>query len=180
MRGTGSQSVIFEDVFVPDSAIALKRQQGVWHPVWGVVLMVAMPLIMAVYLGVAEAAVGKAKKQAQKKTDPSIPYLVGEMSNLMTITQLAVKDMIALANDYDFEPTLENANAILIRKTIATNALVATSEKALEVAGGIGFYRRFGLERLLRDVHAAQFHPLPEKQQQLFTGRVALGLEPVS
>lgn len=178
MRGTGSRSIVMEDVFVPDSAIALKRKQGVWHPVWGVVLMVAMPLIMAVYLGVTEAAFEKAKKQAQKKNDPSIPYLLGEMSNLMTMAQLAVKDMIAVSNNYDFEPTVENANAILIRKTIATNALLATSEKALELAGGIGFYRGFGLERLLRDAHAAQFHPLPEKQQQLFTGRVALGLEP--
>ena len=35
MRGTGSQSIIMEDVFVPDSAIALRRKQGVWHPVWG-------------------------------------------------------------------------------------------------------------------------------------------------
>lgn len=183
MRGTGSKSIVMEEVFVPDSAIALKRKQGVWHPVWGVVLMVAMPLIMSVYLGVTEAAFEKAKKQALKKNDTqkndsSIPYLLGEMSNLMTTAQLVVKDMIVVSNNYDFEPTVENANAILIRKTIATNALLATSEKALELAGGIGFYRSFGLERLLRDVHAAQFHPLPEKQQQLFTGRVALGLEP--
>ncbi len=54
------------------------------------------------------------------------------------------------------------------------------NEKALELAGGIGFYRGFGLERLLRDGHAAQFHPLPEKQQHLFTGRLALGLEPIA
>ncbi len=179
MRGTGSKSILLEDVFVPDGAISLERKQGVWHPVWGVVLMVAMPIIMAVYLGVAEAAFEKAKKQAQKKHDPSTPYLLGEMSNLMTTARLAVNDMIALSNDYDFEPTVANADAILIRKTIASNALVATVEKALELAGGIGFYRGFGLERLLRDVHAAQFHPLPEKQQHLFTGRVALGLEPV-
>ncbi len=180
MRGTGSQSIIMKDVFVPDGAIALERKQGVWHPVWGVVLMVAMPLIMSVYRGVAEAAFEKAKKQALKKKDPCIPYLLGEMTNLMTTAQLAVKDMIALANNYDFEPTLENGNAILVRKTIATNALIATSEKALEIAGGIGFYRGFGLERLLRDVHAAQFHPLPEKQQHLFTGRLVLGLDPVA
>jgi hypothetical protein len=32
---------------------------------------------------------------------------------------------------------------------------------------------------LLRDVHGVQFHPLPEKRQLLFTGRLALGLAPV-
>ena len=36
-----------------------------------------------------------------------------------------------------------------------------------------------GLERLLRDIHGAQFHPLQAKRQQRFTGRVVLGLEPI-
>ena len=35
------------------------------------------------------------------------------------------------------------------------------------------------LERLLRDVQAAPFHPLPEKKQLEFSGRVALGLSPI-
>jgi hypothetical protein len=39
--------------------------------------------------------------------------------------------------------------------------------------------RRTGLERLVRDLHAAQFHPMQEKRQQLFCGRAALGLDPV-
>jgi hypothetical protein len=34
-------------------------------------------------------------------------------------------------------------------------------------------------ERLLRDVHGAQFHPLPEKRQHLFTGKLALGQDPI-
>ena len=37
-----------------------------------------------------------------------------------------------------------------------------------------------GLERLVRDSFAAQFHPLPENMQQLFTGRLALGLDPIA
>jgi hypothetical protein len=31
----------------------------------------------------------------------------------------------------------------------------------------------------VRDAHAAQFHPLQEKRQHHFTGRLALGLDPV-
>jgi hypothetical protein len=52
-------------------------------------------------------------------------------------------------------------------------------EKALETVGGGGFFRSMGLERLLRDIQAAQFHPLQAKRQHRFTGRVALGLDPV-
>ena len=70
-------------------------------------------------------------------------------------------------------------DAVLIRKTVAANACIQTVENAFEVVGGGAFFRSVGLERLLRDVHGAQFHPLQEKRQHLFTGRVALGLDPV-
>ena len=71
-------------------------------------------------------------------------------------------------------------DAILVRKTIAATHVIGTVEKALEVAGGAGFYRRLGLERLLRDAHGVQFHPLPAKRQHRFTGRIALGLDPIA
>ena len=35
------------------------------------------------------------------------------------------------------------------------------------------------LERLYRDVHGCLFHPLPRAKQTHFSGRVALGLDPV-
>jgi alkylation response protein AidB-like acyl-CoA dehydrogenase len=68
----------------------------------------------------------------------------------------------------------------VVRKTLAAKACIAAVEKALEVTGGQGMFRALGLERLLRDVHGGQFHPMPEKQQQLFTGRVLLGLPPIA
>jgi alkylation response protein AidB-like acyl-CoA dehydrogenase len=52
-------------------------------------------------------------------------------------------------------------------------------EKAMEVVGGSSLYRNVGLERLFRDVQGGLYHPLHEKRQHLFTGRMALGLEPV-
>ena len=63
-------------------------------------------------------------------------------------------------------------------KTIAAQATKTAVEKALEAVGGTGLLRSMGLERLLRDVHGAQFHPLPAKRQHRFTGRVAFGLDP--
>ncbi len=67
-----------------------------------------------------------------------------------------------------------------MRKTLAANAVIGVGEKAMELAGGRGFMRKAGIERLLRDLHGAQFHPLPEARQLLFTGRVALGLDPIT
>lgn len=181
MRATGSRTVILDDVFVPDEAITLRRPRGRFHPAWNVILTVAMPLIMSVYAGVAEAAAAIGREQAMKRRDdPAVPYLLGELANHLTTVQLATDDMVRLANDLDFAMSVDLSSAILVRKTIVAEAALATVEKALEVAGGAGFYRRLGLERLLRDAHGAQFHPLPAKRQQRFTGRVALGLDPIA
>lgn len=181
MRGTGSNTVELKNVFVPESAVGLRRPRGKFHPVWSVILTVAMPYIASVYVGCAEAAASIARERARTKPkDSALPQLLGELENHLTTAQLAVDGMIAIANDFAFEAAVENANAVLVRKSIAARACIETVEKALEVTGGAGYFRELGLERLLRDVHAAQFHPLPEKKQQLFTGRLALGLDPVA
>jgi alkylation response protein AidB-like acyl-CoA dehydrogenase len=181
MRATGSRTIILDNVFVPDDAISLKRPRGRFHPAWNTILTVAMPLIMSVYTGVAEAAAAIGQAQASRRQgDPVVPYLLGELTNHLTMAQLALADMVRLADDLNFAMDLAVANAILVRKTIVAENVLATAEKALEAAGGAGFYRKVGLERLLRDAHAAQFHPLSAKRQHRFTGRVALGLDPVA
>jgi len=180
MRATGSQTIVMENVFVPDDAVALRRPRGRFHPAWNVILTVAMPLIMSVYTGVAEAAADIGIALAKKRmSDPTVPYLLGELTNELTKVQLAADDMVRLANDFDVMMGLEVTSPMLVRKTIVAEGVLSTVEKALEVAGGAGFYRKAGLERLLRDAHAAQFHPLPAKRQHRFTGRIALGLDPI-
>ena len=180
MRATGSQTIILENVFVPDDAIALRRPRGKFHPAWNVILTVAMPLIMSVYIGVAEAAAEIATDLARKRqSDPVVPYLLGELANELTKVQLAADDMVRVANDFDVAMSLDVTSSMLVRKTIVAEGVLATVEKALEVAGGAGFYRKAGLERLLRDAHGAQFHPLPAKRQHRFTGRIALGPDPI-
>ena len=158
----------------------LKRRRGEYHPMWNAVLTNAMPLVTSAYVGVAEAATKIATDVACKRPgNPETPYLLGEMTNSLTTAQMAFDAMVAITNDWEFEPSTETANAILVRKTIASNAVLATVEKAMEVAGGASFYRKAGLEQLLRDAHGVRYHPLPEKRQHHFTGRIALDLDPI-
>lgn len=180
MRSTGSHDVLLENVFVPETAVSLRRPKGTWHPFYNVVTAVALPLIMSVYVGIAEAASDLAVREStRKREDPTVQLLVGEMDNALVTAQLAVQSMIDLCANYTFEPVVQTANAVVIRKTIAARAALETVEKALEVSGGSGFFRSMGLERLLRDVHGGLFHPLQEKRQLLFSGRIAFGLDPV-
>lgn len=181
MRGTGSHTIVFDGAFVPAESVALARPAGGFHPVWAVVLTVALPLIAAAYVGVAEAAATIARQRARKRTDdPVVPFLLGEMENQLSIAQLALADSVARANNWEFEATLENGNAALIRKTLAVRASEATVAKAIEATGGSAYFRSTDLERLMRDVRAGDFHPLPEKRQHQFSGRVSMGLDPVT
>lgn len=180
MRESGSQTMLLEKVFVPDEAIILSRPRDGYGAIFDVALPCALPLIMSVYLGIAEEAVKVAITQASKRmSDEVAPYLVGEMLNLLTTAQVTVDDMLAIANDLDFVASIETTNAILMRKTITVNAVMNTVEMAMETAGGSSYFRKLGIERMLRDIHAAQFHPMQEKRQHRFSGRFALGLDPI-
>ena len=56
MRGTASNDIVLEDVFVPDERVLANRPYGVIDPPLQVIVSIAMPIISGVYLGVAEAA----------------------------------------------------------------------------------------------------------------------------
>jgi alkylation response protein AidB-like acyl-CoA dehydrogenase len=176
MRGTASHTVKLENVFVPDAAIALRRPRGAYHPVWNVVLTVAMPLIMSVYVGIAQkaAALSIGHIRRQKTAKPQASYLIGEMNNDLVAAEIQLNDMLRIANNYDFEAIDKNGHDILTRKTNVANAAISVVTKAMEIAGGAGFYRGFGLERLFRDVQAARYHPLPESDQVKFSGEYLL------
>jgi hypothetical protein len=138
MRATGSNDVVFENVFIPESAVSLRRPRGKWHPFYNAISIVAMPIVMSAYVGVADAARASAGQLLQpRRNDRDVWYLVGELDNALTTGQMAVKAMIDLCNNYAFTPDIATANAMLIRKTIATQALMAALEK-----GGRGCRRR--------------------------------------
>ena len=171
MRGTGSNTVRFENVFVPDDAIALKRPKGLFHPLYNVIVTVAMPLIMAAYVGVAEHAANLIMKKAKKSdVHPGhFPYLLAEMNNQLTNAQIVWRDMLRITNNFDFKPVDKYGHEILTRKSLVANAVIATVQKAMEAMGGSAFYQKNGLEQLFRDVQGARYHPLPEKEQQVFS-----------
>jgi acyl-CoA dehydrogenase len=131
MRGTGSQDIELDRVFVPDDATkGVRCPVGKWHPFMHAVVLVALPVFYSAYL--------------------ESPRPRG---------------------------TWRSASAALCRRTILVNAAIAAVQKAMEVAGGAGFFRSRGLERAFRDIQAARYHPVPEKPQTRMTGRVMLGLD---
>jgi acyl-CoA dehydrogenase len=174
MRGTGSDDVVFDGLFIPDAAVAGKRPQGQWHMLFHVISMIAFALIYSAYLGVAEGARNKALEMAKKRpNDPLLAQNVGEMENRLLAARLAHRRMIEIAETGT--PGPGTTSEAMQCRTLAGQAAIDTVAKAMEVAGGAAFYRKIGLERAFRDIQAARFHPLQEKPQLDLTGRVALG-----
>lgn len=175
MRGTGSHDIVLEDVFVPDTAISLRRPSGKWDPFMHVVGMVVLPIFDAVYVGVAEAARAAALEMAHRKRDDElVQAIAGEMDNELTAAQLALWRMIDLATTAKPGPqtTIETMSC----RAILGRSVRATLDKAMELAGGGSFLRAAKLERLFRDAQGVRFHPLRDKPQAVMAGRFALGL----
>jgi acyl-CoA dehydrogenase len=176
MRGTGSNDVELKDVFVADAAISGRRPQGKWHHLFHIISQQAFPLIYSAYMGVADGARTKAIEIAKKKPDDNFTTtLAGELENAYTTADIAHADMVRIAESE--KPGPQTTNRTMIRRTLVAQNAIKTVERAMELAGGAAFYRDLGLERAFRDVQAARFHPLQEKQQLRYTGRVALGFD---
>lgn len=180
MRATGSHTVVLDDVFVPEAAVSLTREPG-WHPVFNIIAGAALPLIMSVYVGVAEEAAERAVTYAGKRRDTEmVAPLVGRMLNRLHTAQDAIGTAVALVDDLRFANTNELAAQSFSRKTVASEAAIDTVRLAMEAAGGVAYSTSAGIERLFRDVHGSLYHPLTAARQEMFSGRLALGLEPVA
>lgn len=174
MRGTGSNDVVLDEVFIPDAAVSGRRPKGQWHMLFHIISMIAFALIYAAYVGVAEGARTRTLSMARRRDeDEALASLIGRMENDFAAAQLALDGMIALAETG--QPGPRATSRAMIGRTLAGRAAIATVEAAMEAAGGRAFYRDFGLERAFRDVQGARYHPLQEPQQLRFTGREALG-----
>jgi gamma-glutamylcyclotransferase (GGCT)/AIG2-like uncharacterized protein YtfP len=73
--------------------------------------------------------------------------------------------MVALAEKA--EPCPETTSEVMIGRTLVARFAIEAVGKAMELAGGRGFFRGSALERLWRDVQAARYHPLQEKAQAI-------------
>jgi alkylation response protein AidB-like acyl-CoA dehydrogenase len=174
MRGTASQDVLLDNVFVPDAAISGRRKPGPWHPLLHIVSMVAIPLVYSVYAGIAEAARGTAIAAAMARPAAADVALAGALDTELAALEITLASMVEFAEHA--QPSPETTNRIFMHRALIVRSALKTVELAMELAGGVSYFRKFGLEKLFRDVQGARFHPLRDATQQRLAGRMALGL----
>ena len=184
MRATRSDDFELEDVFVPDDAVFHSYPVGhfdatMLKTVWGW----AMPTFGAVYLGIGAGALQFARAQVEargRQDDPHVQSLFAEMEVLLE-TARAV--LYRHAREMDSEalytelPVQDGMARAVLTKYVTTNNAVAIVDRALHVVGGAGYYRRFPLERMYRDVRAGPIMPYSNLEAHDLFGRTSLGVE---
>ena len=174
MRGTGSQDVQINGVFIPELAISGIRPPGKWHPMFHLISMIAFPLVYSVYSGIADRAREIALKMADKRVRDDVALIgVGELENAHVAMNLAIEAMVELGATAT--PSPATTHRIMTLRGLVGRFAMDIGSRALDAAGGAGFFSEAGLERRFRDLQAARFHPLQDRQQQLYAGRFALG-----
>ncbi|MFN0091759.1 MAG: acyl-CoA dehydrogenase family protein [Acidimicrobiales bacterium] len=175
MRGTASHDVVLEEVFVPDERVLADRPHDVLDGPLQVIASIAMPIISAVYLGVAESARDHAVRSATRPTDPGVQRQVGLMANRLQVAAWALDGALAAVGD-DPAPSMEIVAAVMAAKREIALAGIEVCDLAMDVAGGAAFFKGSPIERAYRDIRAAKFHPLTVEQTLLHAGRLALGV----
>ena len=176
MRGTGSNDIVFDEVFVPDDKVLANRPHGTVDPPLQVIAGIAFTIINGVYLGVAEAAFAAAVElAADRRDDPIVQRQVGLMAHRLRIAEWAWSGAADEVGD-DPEPSLSSFAAVMAAKREIALAGVEVCDIAMELAGGRAFYKGSVIERCYRDIRAAKFHPLTMEQTIQQAGQLALGL----
>ncbi|MDQ4098281.1 MAG: acyl-CoA dehydrogenase family protein [Actinomycetota bacterium] len=197
MRGTGSNDVSVEDVFVPaartfafDPAFEPGRHyRGSLYraPALGA----ALAPWATVALAVARGAIGELCQLAQGKTPfvstiplrerPSAQAKVGRAEALLRSARLLLYDTLAEAwarTLRDEQSSLAQKSDLLLASVHAVQSAAAAVELMYLAGGSTGIYARSPLERHFRDVEVLRQHGFLSDNRYETSGQVLLGLPP--
>lgn len=176
MRGTASNDISIDDVFVPDERVLANRPHGVVDPPLQVIVTIAFSIISAVYLGIAESSAGHAVAAAATRADdPTVQRQVGLMAHRLRIATWAHEGALAAVGD-DPAPSMETVAAVMAAKREIAEAGIEICDLAMEVGGGAAYFKGSPIERAYRDIRGAKFHPFSPEATLLHAGRLALGV----
>ena len=185
MRGTQSNDLVLNDVFVSDAQIAARRTWGRNDPPLRNALIHFAPVVASVYWGIAAGARDEAVAAVIKRServgsvlaDSAIQRQVGEIDARLQAAWWSLLGAVTEIGD-DYALDEQTANTVVIGKREVVNAATAIVDMAMDLAGGGSYFRRSPIERAYRDVRAGKFHPLTPEKTLLHAGRLALGLDP--
>jgi len=188
MRATRSDDTVLEGAFVADKDIARVVPAGLAGADYFVLSIFAWALMGFgnIYYGLAQRMLELAVEQVKGKSShgmtrsmayhPEVQRGVAEMviglqaigAQLESVTQ-------------DWSNGVQHADwpiKIVAAKYNAVETAWKIADRALEVSGGFGMFKKSEMERLFRDARAGRFHPANSSLTHELLGKLALGVNP--
>jgi len=196
MRASGSQSVVFNNVQIPTSAL---RKLGPWGE-WSVGVLMNralgnLPLVGA-FMGIAEAAhsLAMVKIQGQKRVSTAVTqrsgvqHHVGESEILLAQCRSILSAAGKAADDFlarhaTSPPSMAACHQLMqdyqAAKWVVNRGAIDIVSRSMDLLGGAGYTNAHPLARMYRDVRAGPFmQPFAPTEAREYIGKVALGLWP--
>lgn len=193
LRGTGSHDYTMTDVFVPDRLVLKHPAQGKprrTEPHYAYP-GVAVPMLSAVSLGAAQAAVDDLVELLRDKVDrrnnrpvsgdlekqvdlAKAEYLVGSARGYLYDNLRQVWSTV----QQNKEIPLDLRGRLRTACTSAVTASIQAVDLAYAAAGATSIYTSSNLERCFRDVHTAAAHAFIRPATLADGGKLLLGQEP--
>lgn len=191
MRASGSQSVSFEDVRLPDAALRGGFPAGRLTGDWIERNLNAGAFHAAAFVGIAEAAhdgvLAELARRGGATGSPRSQTLAAENAIELSAVRAVFSRAGALLDEHHLgsagaPPADDDLTALFAEvqsaKTFVNEAAVRVVDRALALSGGAGYMSCHPLSRAYRDVRAGGFmHPLGAIRAYEFIGSTALGAE---
>jgi alkylation response protein AidB-like acyl-CoA dehydrogenase len=189
MRATRSDDTILDGAFVPDRYIARVVPAGAAgiDPFVLSVLVWALVGFGNVYCGLAQRALDMTVDTVKKKKAIALSRSMAYHPEVQhAVAQMAIEleaigpHLDRIADDWS---SGVDHGAMWVAKLFAAKYHAVEGswrvvDRALDVAGGFGIFRRAGLERIFRDARLGRLHPANSMLTHEIVGKSFLGISP--
>jgi alkylation response protein AidB-like acyl-CoA dehydrogenase len=188
MRATRSDDTILEGAFVPDKYIARVLPMGFAGADFFVLSIFAWALLgfANIYYGLGRRVTDLSIEQVKSKKSlaitrtmawhPEVQHDIADMVMEMESIGAQIESVTT-----DWSKGVQHADwpvKIVAAKYRAVEGAWRIVDRAMDVSGGFGMFKKSELERLFRDARAGRFHPANSSLTHEVIGKLALGLNP--
>jgi alkylation response protein AidB-like acyl-CoA dehydrogenase len=188
MRATRSDDTVLEGAFVPDKYIARVVPAGLAGADYFVLSIFAWALggFGNVYYGLAQRMLELTVEQVKNKGSLALTRSMAHHPHVQTGVADMVMGLEAIGGHIE-SVTQDWSNGvqhpdwpikIVAAKYNAVETAWKIADRALEVSGGFGMFKKSEMERLFRDARAGRFHPANSSLAHELIGKLALGINP--
>jgi alkylation response protein AidB-like acyl-CoA dehydrogenase len=188
MRATRSDDTVLDGAFVPDKYVIRNVAAGFAGADFFVLSIFAWALLgfANVYCGLARRVVELTLEHVKTKKSIALtrsmawhPQVQSDVAEMVMELEAIAAQTDAIARDWS--EGVQHPDwpiKIVAAKYRAVEGAWRIVDRAMDVSGGFGMFKKSELERLFRDARAGRFHPANSALAHEVVGKLALGLNP--